>query len=217
MGFLIRRATLRDIPFLVETIIEAEKSGTEILSYTTIFGLSVEETKVYIAQMLDEEIDHCELSVSSFMVAEDNDLIIAATGAWEEAAEGLSSSILKGNLLGYTLPQECFLKAKKISATVNELSIEAFPNTIQLGLVYVSSNHRGKGLVKALIDAQVNRLTAENQDLKKMYVQVFANNQTAINAYVRAGFREELLKTTENKIVLSYLPSNSKILMCKEV
>ncbi len=38
--FIIRPATIADAPFLAETIIEAEKSGTDKLSYTTIFGLS---------------------------------------------------------------------------------------------------------------------------------------------------------------------------------
>jgi len=34
-------ASIKDLEFLVSTIIEAEKSGTDKLSYTTILGLSV--------------------------------------------------------------------------------------------------------------------------------------------------------------------------------
>ena len=62
---IIRSATIDDISFLVETIIEAEKSGTDRLSYSTVFGLSNEDTHKYLNDMLKEEIDGCELSVSS--------------------------------------------------------------------------------------------------------------------------------------------------------
>ena len=68
--FNYRVATLEDIPFLVKTIVEAEKSGTEVLSYSAIFGLSIGEVEEKLAIILDEEIDDCELSVSSFLVAE---------------------------------------------------------------------------------------------------------------------------------------------------
>ena len=39
----IRRATINDIPFITKSIIEAEKSGTEVLSYSTLFGLNNNE------------------------------------------------------------------------------------------------------------------------------------------------------------------------------
>ena len=46
--FIIRPASSNDIPFLVDTIIEAEKSGTSILTYNTIFGLTeIEVKRVY--------------------------------------------------------------------------------------------------------------------------------------------------------------------------
>ena len=47
-GLIIRDGNINDIPFIVETIVEAEKSGTNIFSYNTIFGLSEEEAKKYI-------------------------------------------------------------------------------------------------------------------------------------------------------------------------
>ena len=123
MEITIRNAKLSDIPFLVETIVEAEKSGTPILSYTTIFGLNEEDAKKYIASMLDEEIDGCELSVSAFLVAELNGKTVGAVCAWIEGAEGVPSSTLKGNLLRFTLPQTCFESIHKINHLINELHI----------------------------------------------------------------------------------------------
>ena len=49
--FIFRHANINDVSFLVDTIIEAEKSGTDILSYTTIFGLSEKEARKYIGEM----------------------------------------------------------------------------------------------------------------------------------------------------------------------
>ena len=121
MQITIRNATLLDIPFLVETIIEAEKSGTNTLSYSTIFGLSEADAKKYIALMLDEEVDDCELSVNAFLVAELNGETVGAVCAWIEEAEGVSSSTLKGNLLRFTLPNKCFESLTKISSLIKEL------------------------------------------------------------------------------------------------
>ena len=79
--FIFRNATINDVPFLVDTIIEAEKSGTDILTYSTVFGLSEDETRKYMADMLLEEVDGCELSISSFLVAENEGQVVAAVGA----------------------------------------------------------------------------------------------------------------------------------------
>lgn len=88
--FNFRKATLNDIPFLVETIIEAEKSGTNILPYTTIFRLSETESKKYITDMFLEEIDGCQLSISSYMITEQNRKSAGAIGS-----ERIPSSIFK--------------------------------------------------------------------------------------------------------------------------
>ena len=99
--YSIRNATVDDIPFLIDTIIEAEKSGTNVLSYNTIFGLSETEVRIYIMKMLVEEVDDCELSISSFKVVFDNEIPIGAISAWIEGYNGIPSVILKGNLLNY--------------------------------------------------------------------------------------------------------------------
>ena len=198
--FIFRPATEKDIPFLVDTIIEAEKSGTDKLSYTTVFGLTENETRKYISEMLMEETDHCELSVSSFMIAEKDNQLAAAVAAWEECADGIPSSVLKGNLLNYTLPKGYIEKALSINNLLRELHLECIQGTIQVGLVYVAAAFRGKNLVRILIDKQIERLVKANSDLDEMYVQVFGNNLPAIK------------EANDNEILL-YLPSNKKILM----
>ena len=114
--FIYRNATIHDIPFLVNTIIEAEKSGTNILTYTSIFGIPEEQARIYLADMLLEEIDNCELSISSFLLAEFEGKVIAAVAAWIEAIEGTPSSTLKGNLLKYVLPRKAIERALSVNS-----------------------------------------------------------------------------------------------------
>ena len=215
--FIIRKATINDVPFLVDTIIEAEKSGTDILTYSTVFGLSEDETKKYIAEMLLEEIDGCELSISSFLVAENDGEIIASVGAWIEGIEGISSSVLKGNLLNYTLPKKCIESAIELNIMIRELHIEYIPDTIQIGLVYVSPAFRGKNLVSLLINEQVFRLKQIKPSVSEIYVQVFGNNTPAIKAYEKANFKIQFSKKSVNKDILKYMPSDKKILMKREL
>jgi ribosomal protein S18 acetylase RimI-like enzyme len=211
--FTIRRASMNDVQFLVDTIIEAEKSGTDIFTYSTIFGLTEEEARKYIADMLLEEVDGCELSVSAFLLAEKNNKIAAAVGAWIEGYEGLPSSVLKGNLLNYTLPKICIEKAASLNNLVKELHIEYIDNSIQIGLVYVAENYRGMGLAKLLIDEQIRQLSELSPGSTESYVQVFGNNKAAIKSYEKSGFDIILEKNSSSARMTDYFPSPSKVLM----
>lgn len=211
--FNIRKASVDDIPFLVDTIIEAEKSGTTILTYTSIFGLSEDDTRKYMANMLLEEVDGCELSVSSFLLAEKNGQYAAAVGAWIEGNEGIPSSVLKGNLLNYTLPKACIAKAVSLNNLVKDLHIEYVDNTIQIGLVHVSGSFRGLGLANTLIEQQIKQLLEIAPGIKESYVQVFGNNKVAVKTYEKSHFIIKEERISDNAEILNYFPSNSKLLM----
>ena len=103
----IRQATLDDVEFLVDTIVAAEKSGTNNLGLAKLFELTESEMRTYIKVMLEEEIDGCEFSVSSFLVAEHKEKVVSAFAGWVEGQneDGLPSAILKSNLVGYCLPK----------------------------------------------------------------------------------------------------------------
>lgn len=48
----IRPATTKDIPFLVDAIVSAEKSNSPHFGLATLFGLSEDETRALITAML---------------------------------------------------------------------------------------------------------------------------------------------------------------------
>ena len=213
--FVTRKATTKDIPFLVDTITEAEKSGTEILSYSTVFGLTELEIKNYLKLMLAEEVENSELSVSSFLVAEKDGVVVAALSAWIEGFGGMSSSILKGNLLTYFFPKQCFERAAKINNVIKDIHIEYIPNSIQIGAGYVAKEFRRNGLLgmlnREIIESLANAIKGE----KVIYAQIFTLNLPSIKIYEKAGFDIILTKKSNNEEILKYLPSNEKILLKK--
>lgn len=209
---IFRDAVIGDIPFLVETIIEAEKSGTNKLSYSTIFGLTELEVQSYLADMLKEEVDGCELSVSSFLVAESNGKVAAAVSAWVEGQEGIPSSLIKGNILQYVLPKSCIEKAMEINDLIQELYIECLPDTIQLAAGYVAREFRGNRILGTLLDKIIHKLKRNNPEVNDIYTQVFSCNTPSLKTVERAGFLTVLTKESSRDEINKYLPSNKKYL-----
>jgi hypothetical protein len=211
----IRDASPADVDFLSRTIIEAEKSGTERLSYTTIFGLSEEESKKYIAQMLAEEVDGCELSISSFMVAEVEGEIVAASSAWIEGYYGISSSILKGNLLNHCLPRECIERASRFKHIIQEMHVEYSPDTIQIGSSFVDGKFRGRGLIAAVHSRLTERLKRIKPEIKVAQVQIFSCNTSSLRAFENAGFSIVAIRESSDERITRFLPSNKKYLLTR--
>jgi ribosomal protein S18 acetylase RimI-like enzyme len=217
IDFIFRNATVNDVPFLVSTIIEAEKSGTGTLSYSSVFGLTEDEARKYIEAMLLEETDGCELSVSSFIIAETDGETAGAVASWVEGVNGIPSIVLKGNLLNSVLPERCIKTALRVNHLLEELHIDNKTGSIQIGLVYVVPAFRGYNLARKLIDASVISLVTGRENVSEVYIQVFGNNLPAIKAYEKADFRIVMKKESHNKEILKYLPSISKVLMKKTI
>lgn len=212
-----RKATIEDIPFLVETIIEAEKAGTDILPYNTIFGLTENEAKKYIAEMLDEEIDGCELSLSSFLLAETDNKIVGASSAWIEGSEGISSQIIKGNLLKYTLPPKAIQQALTLNEIIHDLYFDHKKNTIQFGVGYVAKEYRGHNLFGQLKNKQIEMLKENGKNITEAYVDIFGVNKSAIRANEKLGFKLVDVKETKRIEILNILPSSKKLLLRKNI
>lgn len=214
--YTFRKANEHDIPFLAELIIAAEKSNTNKLSYATLFNLTEAEVKQLIENMLKEEIDSCEFSLSSFLIAEYNKEPIAGFSAWIEAFENNKpSSLLKANLINFTFSKEGkqFLKTK--AHLVQDLLINREPLTLQFEYLFVLEKHRSKGISGTLIKKLTDNYLSIFPSLKKAQVQVFSNNIGAIKVYKKNGFQIGKSYKSHNIETLDYLPFNEKYLMEK--
>lgn len=212
---IIRHATINDIDFLVDTIVAAEKSGTDNFGLAKLFDIPEEEMREYIKTMLDEEIDGCEFSVSSFIVAETNGKVVSAFAGWIEGKneDELPSAILKSNLVGYCLPVDQVKTSQSKSDIVRPLQIEREADTYQLEYSYTVPEYRGRGVLGKIIDAHEHEAVLNG--VRKIQVHVFDNNPSAIKSYEKKGFKVVKNYESTHPETSLYFPSNTEFLMEK--
>jgi ribosomal protein S18 acetylase RimI-like enzyme len=216
--YIIRQATLKDIEFLADVVIGAEKSNSDKLSYSTLFNLPEKKVKELIIAMFDEEIDGCEFSVSSYLITEYNGVPAAGFSAWVEGLiDNIPSKVLKANLINYTFDAEskAFLQTK--AHMIKPILSEREPLTLQYEYLMVTPEHRGKHLANGLINKLEEYALAAFPDLTKAQVQVFKNNTAAIKTYQNNGF--EIVKSYKatDPAIFDYLPFDEKLIMEKKI
>ena len=217
-NYLFRKASKKDIPFLAKIIIEAEKSNSEKLSYSSLCNLSEQSVKELIIKMLNQEVDQCEFSINSFIVAEFGGKLIGGFGGWIESFEGaLPSKILKSNLILRTFSRRSIELLKERSHILKDILIDRKPKTLQLEYLFLESSHRGRKITDQLIKLHIMNALKKSSNLKKIHVQVYKNNIGALKAYEKSGFKIlKSYKSNENEI-LNYLPFGEKYLMEKKL
>lgn len=218
-NYIIRKATCNDIGFLIETIIQAEKGNSNKLGISTLFELTENEVRLYLKAILEEDVEGCEFSVKSFLIAEVNGFAIAAAGGWIEGEneEHMTSSNLKANLLNFIIPNEKLCNILSKSDIIKDLLIPRQIGTLQIEYVYVDKKHRGNSLSNDLINSHINACLHQNSNIKYIQVQVFANNQAALNSYMKSGFKVLHSYDSHDDRILIYLPGKSKLLMQKQI
>ncbi len=215
--YVIRRATLDDVDFLVTTIIEAEKSSTNNLGLANYFEVTEEELRRYLKAILEEEIDGCELSVSSFIIAEYEDTPVSTRGGWMEGRneDEQPSSVLKSNLISYHFPMDKILNAQKKWEIVKDIQVEREWNTYQWEYSYTVPEHRGHHLVPRINEMHIQQ--ALELGAKKIQGHVFANNIKSLKAYERSGFKVVRSYTSNHPLTKEYYPDNTILLLEKEL
>lgn len=215
-GYLIRKAGKSDIAFLADTVIAAEKGRSDKLSYSTLFNVSENRARDLIMAMFEEEVDGCELSVSSFLVAEQDGKTVAALGSWIECFEGsMPSAILKSNLIFHTYEDESIEFFKTVSHISKDIFIEKEPLSLQFEYIYISPEHLGKGLDTELFKRSEELAREKYPGLKKAQSQLFKNNILAVIVLKKKGFNVVRSCRSDNAEILNYIPFNEKLLMEK--
>lgn len=219
MNYFFRKAGIKDIEFISKVIIEAEKSGSSMIGLANILETDECTLKEYLIKILEEEIDGCEFSLSSFVIAEYNNTPVAAFGGWIEGVneDGQPSSVLKSNLIGFLLPKEKVLALKYKSELIKGIAIERELLTHQLEYAYVIKEQRGNQLINKIIDVLLEIAKNQYPSIKKSQVQVFGNNIAAIKVYEKSGYKITKRAESKNPKTLKYFPFNVKLLMEKEL
>ncbi|MBK7123332.1 MAG: GNAT family N-acetyltransferase [Chitinophagaceae bacterium] len=215
--YSIRKATIKDVDFLAEVIIGAEKSLTNNLGIANFFELTEEKVKELIIAMLEEEVDGCDFSISSFFIAFYGEKPVGALGGWIEGYfDGMSSNLLKSNLISFNFPKENLQKAQgKMDMIKEMLHIERPMGTYQLEYVYVDSDHRGKRITQQLMDVHLAYAKQMDPNVTKAQLSCFENNESIIRAHERNGYQRIKRYVCDNEDILKYLPFNVKVLLEK--
>ena len=217
--YILRKASIKDIDFIVDVIVSAEKGGTDKLGLANLFGLSEQELRTFLFQMLEEEVDGCEFSISSFIVAECNGEPVSAFAGWLEGAneDGLPSSMLKSNLIAYYFPAENIKKSAENVDAVKDLQVDRPLGTYQLEYAYTKPEYRGQNLLGRIIDEHCKMAKQLGKTVSKMYVHTFANNIPALKLYEKCGFVEVRRFVSSNPLAKAYYPYNEVILLEKNI
>lgn len=215
--YIIRKATLDDVDFLVTTIIEAEKSSTNNLGLANYFEVTEEELRQYLKDILEEDIDGCELSVSSFIVAEYEGQVVSTRGGWLEGhnEDEQPSAVLKSNLIQFHFPMEKVLNAQKKWEIVKDIQVEREWGTYQWEYSYTVPEHRGHHLVPRINEMHIQQ--AKELGAKKIQGHVFANNIKSLKAYARSGFEVVKRYTSSHPLTKKYYPDDTILLLEKEL
>lgn len=210
----IERATPSDIPFLVEAVEAADRGIGAHSGLARVFGLEDEQLRERIEAMFQEEVDGCEFSVSSFLLARCEGKAIAAVGGWIEGTEdGMPSQMLRSNLIGFTFPPSSMEALKANAPALSSMRIDRGMGDLQIEYVYVAPGHRGEGLASRLIQAHIAAARSAAPPPQKAQVQVFSNNAPAIKLYTALGFRTAGTFRSEHPRIFELLPHHEKLVM----
>ncbi len=214
--YSIRRATINDVNFLADVVINAEKSMSDNLGLAKFFEVSEEQLRSHLISMFNEEIDGCEFSISSFFVVCFKKIPVAALSGWLEGYyDEMPSSLLKSNLINATLPRENVIKGISKFDVIKDIQFEREMGSYQFEYSYVDSMHRGKYLINRLFDAHFEKAKALGSKIKKAQLQPFENNMTMVKVAELSGFKFVKRFESKNEEILNYFPYNVKLLMEK--
>ncbi len=150
-GFTFQTATSDDLEMCIETIIQAEKSRTEIFPYSRIFNLPEKYFRDIFREILIEDIEGQELALSAFTIARHNNRFAGACASWIESINGVPSNILKSCILQQYIPESDFKNALPVLQMLKPLNIEREPLTIQIESLYIAEEFRTIDLFLELV------------------------------------------------------------------
>ena len=211
------KATEADIDFITDAVFAAVKSGTDILSYATLFEKSEAELKPLFKEMIEEDIEGQELWLSGFLIAKDeNGNPTATCCAWVEGEEG-PSGMLTAQVLSFGLGQETYKKALEKHEIIESLRVDRTEGTLQFEHVYTAPNFRGQGLATQVIEKQIKQHKTLNPELEKAQIILFKTNNSALKAYSKMGFVTASEQHSSHAEILNYFPIDTRVLMEKVI
>jgi hypothetical protein len=216
---LCRPATVDDVPFCVEAVIEAEKSRTDVLPYSTIFELTEDEARKMIHEIMLENIDGQDMAISSFYVLEYEGKPVGATATWLECADGVSSNQLKSDILRYYLPEHKITAAIPVLKRIQLLNFQREPNTVQIDGLFISEEFRSLENFLYLVENSLYFTLARypGRNIPRSYGAFSEFNESLVRAVARIGYTLDQVIDLKDPEMLKYIPCLKRFITMKEL
>jgi ribosomal protein S18 acetylase RimI-like enzyme len=214
-NFLIRNAEIKDIDFLVEATINANKGSGNKLHYCTLFNISEAELCSILKKIFRENIPDFELNVKNFMVAEYEGYPVAAYTGWVEGIGGIPSGLLKISAFRTFLSKSQIAHYQSVAYIDAEIALKRDNLTLQLETTYVKQEYRRMGIAALLTDALIKKEKNTHPAITKAQVQLFKENQAAFLCQSKLGFIIVEEKKSDNPEILNYMPGRTRVKMEK--
>ncbi|CAN5477255.1 hypothetical protein BH11BAC1_BH11BAC1_11840 [soil metagenome] len=214
---VMRKGEARDIPFLIDTIVAAEKSGTEKFSYSAIFEMPEAEIRKIFADILAEDVQGQELCYSDYLVGEVNGKFAGAVAAWIEGESGQESSVRKAMLLNYFFPEANMLKAMEKRKLLDQIHFDPDFGTLVIDIGLTLPEFRGQGILAKLMLEQTRLYQELRPDVKVSQIHIMKNNAIAYHIYSKLGYYTIREKTCNDPVILQWLPSDTQVVMEKKL
>jgi GNAT superfamily N-acetyltransferase len=210
---VVHQAVQDDIPFIIEGIFEAEKSGGNTITSCVVFDISADEFKELLTTLLSEDIEDYDYYLSGFFIAEYNGIRIGTCGSWIEGINDLPSGMIKANMLLQNLSREKIMFGNKQVRIIKDINFSREKGTIQLEHFYVVEPYRRKGVASKIMYSIIKYYHSLNSSLEKVQGIMFKDNCKSFNMHLKNGYVETETKTSENPEVLTVFPYKSRTLM----
>jgi hypothetical protein len=206
-----RRATLQDIEFLTEAILEAERSGTPRAMYESVFGLSEAEVRAMIGAILALDVPGSEFCCGNFLLALDHRTPVGALATWVEGEAG-SSNLVRATLLAEQLGADRWTRAQTALRLVAEIEIVRDAGALQIESIFVPAAQRGRRITAAMIAHARAEYHRTHATVRRAQVLTTLENVASGNALQHAGFNVKRRTLSTNGEIRRWFPGSGRLL-----
>ncbi|MBT3208198.1 MAG: hypothetical protein HN704_03590 [Bacteroidetes bacterium] len=184
-----RKATIKDIDYIAEILVQAEKSDNEYSPMQIIFGLSSEEYFKLIKNVLEEEVPGSEYFYDNYVLVFVKNEFAGGIAVWIEGKGKKSSNFLKASLLSH------YLGIEKWKESTNQLKLFATithkrqSGILQIDSAFVVPKFQGNRLYHKLIQYGISLFLNDIVKIKKAQIVSIIENVKSVKSLQKFGFK----------------------------
>jgi len=188
MEISFRKADIQDIDFIIDCIVEAEKSGSSIIANQQIFGLTEVEYRSMLRKILSEDVPGSEYCCDSFFLALDGVRPVGGFAMWLEGEGNQSSNMIKASLLSYSVGVEKWVETRPVLSLISSVMIPRTPKTFQIDAGYVIPDYRGMRISPMMNHFAIKWFIKQYPEITRIQTSCIIENEKSLKTLQHAGF-----------------------------